>query len=162
MKKIIFLLLTVTLTSCMSFQEIAGGLPKTTIDAIPKGATKIIVENNENMQANYKDSYRALLSQDFKIQKSDKEMGYLLATNSAPGDTQVRLNIVCKAGEVIINTEWTAGTQTAMLGFAATGYSASHFSWYPAKWAKNSTKSTSAFVSAVKLASELKGTVKFE
>ena len=158
MKKIIILLLTVSMASCMSFQQITDGVPQSTIDSIPKGATKIIVVNSETMQANYSDSYHALLSQDFKIQQSNKEMGYLLATNTAPGDTQVRLNIVCKAGTIIIHTEWTAGTQTGMF----MGHVSAHFSWYPAKWAKTETKSTSAFVSAVKVASELKGTLRYD
>ncbi len=160
MKKQIYLFLIIGLIfqSCMSYNQIAAVVPDGSLDLIPKGAKTIIVQNNQTLAANYKASYLALLSQDYKIQKQNPEMGYILATNTAPGDTRVRLNVVCKNESVNISTDWTAGTQTALMF----GGSEAAFSWYPAKWAKNSNKSTVAFVSAVKFAKSINGTIRYE
>jgi len=161
MKKIIFISLAIFLTSCMSFNEIAKGTSQSDIDSIPKGATKIIVENDKSMQENYIMSYQTLISQNFKIEKSNKEMGYILANNTEPGDTRMRLNIICKDNTININVDWSAGTQTGAM-ISAMGMYPGSFTWYHAKWAKNNTKSTTAFLYAFKFAQKLGGIIKFE
>jgi hypothetical protein len=146
----------------MSYKTIYTIIPESTANEIPLTANKIIIANSNTLLDNYKASYKTLLSQNYRIDKDNKEMGYISASKQDIGDTQVRLNIVCENNAVKITSEWTAGTQTALMMGAMSGMTAPNFSWYNAQWNKKSDKSTVAFADAVKIAKALGGKIEYE
>lgn len=73
------------------------------------------------------------MSQNYRIDNDNKEMGYILDSKQDIGETQVRLNVVCENNSIRITGEWTAGTQTALMMGAMSGLTAGNFSWYNAQ-----------------------------
>lgn len=161
-RSILIFLIAVGFQSCMSYKTIYSIIPENTANQIPLTANKIIVENNNLLSENYQKSYKTLLSQNYRIDNDNKEMGYILASKQDIGDTQVRLNVVCEDNSVKITSEWTAGTQTALMMGAISGLAAPSMSWYNAQWNKKSDKPTVAFANAVKVARELGNVLEYE
>lgn len=147
----------------MSYKTIYSIIPESTTNEIPLSANKIIINNNSPLSENYTKSYKTLLSQDYRIENDNKEMGYILASKQDIGDTQVRLNVRCEDSLIQITSEWTAGTQTALMMNAMSGVSAGggNFSWYNAQWNKRSDKSSVAFANAVKVATAIGGNLTY-
>ncbi len=162
-KSALILFVAILLQSCMSYKTIYTIIPESTTNEIPLTANKITIENNSSSSENYTKSYKTLLSQDYRIDNDNKEMGYILASKQDIGDTQVRLNVRCDDSLVQITSEWTAGTQTALMMNAMSGVSTGggNFSWYNAQWNKKSDKSSVAFANAVKVAKAIGGTITY-
>lgn len=161
-KYILIIIAAFFLSSCMSYQSIYSIIPENTANAIPLTANKIIVKNNNSLSENYTKSYKSLLAQNYRIDNDNKEMGYILASKKDIGDTEVRLNMVCEDNSIKITSEWTAGTQTAILMGAISGMTAPQMTWYNAQWNRKSDKSTVAFANAVKVANILGDELTFE
>lgn len=155
-------MIVVLFNSCMSYTTIFTIIPENEANEIPLGANKIVIENGNTLAKNYQISYKSILAQSYKIEKDNSEMGYILASKQDIGDTQVRLNLVCDDNSIKITTEWTAGTQTALMMGAISGMTAPNFSWYNAQWNKKSDKSTVAFANAVKVAKMISDNLKYE
>ncbi|TDN99993.1 hypothetical protein [Sunxiuqinia elliptica] len=163
MKKLILIsIVAFALQSCMSYKTIYTIIPENTANEIPLTANKILIENDNSLSENYQRSYKTLLSQNYRIDNDNKEMGYILASKQDIGDTQVRLNIACEDKSIKITSEWTAGTQTALMMGAMSGLATPSMSWYNAQWNAKSDKSTIAFANAVKFAKELNSELKYE
>lgn len=150
------------LYSCMSYTTIYSIIPENTANEIPLTANKILIENSKSLSENYQMSYKTLLSQNYRIDKDNKEMGYILASKKDIGDTEVRINLVCEDKSIKITSEWTAGTQTALMMSAMSGLTTPSLSWENAQWNKKSDKSTVAFANAVKVAKALSNELKYE
>jgi len=163
MKKILIIsIIALIIQSCVSYKAIYSIIPENIANEIPLTANKILIENNTSLSENYKKSYKTLLSQNYRIDNDNKEMGYILASKQDIGDTQVRLNIVCGDNSIKITSEWTAGTQSALMMNAMSGLAAPSMSWYNAQWNKKSDKSTVAFADAVKIAKVLSDKLIYE
>lgn len=160
-KLILILIIAATFSSCMSFTEIYKVIPENTVNEIPLKANRITITNDLSLSDNYNVSYKTLLSNDYKIDNDNKEMGYILASKQDIGDTYVRLNFVCNDNSIKITSEWTAGTQTSLMMGAMTGITPSNFTWYQAEWNKSSDKPTIAFANAVKVAKQISPNIEY-
>lgn len=159
---ILILLFAIGVQSCMSFKNIYTIISEDTADKIPLTANKILIEDSLSLIENYQKSYKTLLSQNYRIDSDNKEMGYILASKKDIGDTEVRLNIVCEDKSIKVTCEWRAGTQTALMMNAMSGLMVPTLSWENAQWNKQSDKPTVAFANAVKFAKIISNELKYE
>jgi hypothetical protein len=126
-------------------------IPQKTIDEIPINSSKIIAINNKPGITNYNDSYKYLLSNDYKIESDNKEMGYILASKMDVGDTNVRLNIVCSDNQILITCEWKPGMNSTLMASSFSGTNITS-DWNNAKWTKQYDKPNIAFAKAAQFA----------
>jgi hypothetical protein len=106
------------------------------------------------MVENYTKSYQCLLTNDYRIEKDNKEMGYISASKMDIGDTNVRLNIVCNNNQITVTSEWKAGTNSEIFTSALSGINV-HSDWSNAIWTKHYDKPNIAFAKAVAFSKEL-------
>ena len=74
---VLFISITISLQSCMSYKDMFQVIPEQTAEEIPLKAAKIIIKNSVAIEENYNQSFKILLAQDYKIENSNKEMGYI-------------------------------------------------------------------------------------
>lgn len=163
MKKFLrFLFISIALSfySCMSYQSMFQVIPEETAEEIPLKADKIIISNNQSLNENYKQAFKTLLSQDYRIESDNKEMGYISASKKDIGDTHVRLNVVCEEKEIQVTSEWMPGNQTAMSLSVFTGVNA-QINWENAQWNKKADKPSVAFANAVLFSKEISNDLEY-
>jgi hypothetical protein len=154
---IIFILF---LQSCMSSRDLYTIIPEQSAVEIPIKANKIIINNAHSIYENYDNSYKIILAQDYKIEKDNKEQGYVLAYKKAEGDTYVRLNISCSEGVIYVTSEWKAGSESEIFAQALSGLIVES-EWENAQWNKSGDKSSVAFANAVKFAQLIPGAISY-
>lgn len=157
---VLFISITISLQSCMSYKDMFQVIPEQTAEEIPLKAAKIIIKNSVAIEENYNQSFKILLAQDYKIENSNKEMSYISASKMDLGDTNVRLNVVCKDKEINATSEWKAGQSSAMMATAMTGITI-NYGWENAKWYKRADKPSIAFAKAVTFSKELSQNLKY-
>lgn len=153
-RSILFISIAISLQSCMSYKDLFQIIPEQTAEEIPLNAKKIIIGNTATIEENYNQCYKVLLTQDYRIENSNKEMGYISASKKDYGDTNVRLNVVCKNNEITVTSEWKAGNTSAMMTTAMTGM-AVNYDWEKAQWNKRADKPSVSFAKAVTFSKEL-------
>lgn len=159
MKYIILIIsITINLQSCMSYKDMFTVIPEQTASEIPLNANKIIIKNENALMGNYNNSYKVLLSQNYRIENDNKEMGYISASKKDAGDTHVRLNITCGNGSVTVTSEWKPGSQTSIVTGAMVGFTPV-YDWENAQWNKRADKPSISFAKAVMFSKELSETL---
>jgi hypothetical protein len=162
MKAIVYLLICIfVLTSCAASKTMQSIIPQNTINEIPLNASKIIVINNTSIEQNFNIVYKNLLSNDYKIEKDNKEMGYILASASDYGDTQVRLNIVCEDNKISITSEWKPGMNSVIFASSLSGVNITS-DWNKAQWTKHYDKPNIAFARSVNFAKLLNAKITYK
>jgi hypothetical protein len=146
--------------SCMSYSALFQIIPQPAAEEIPLGAKKILIHSSESTTANFNKCYKALLSQDYRIENDNKEMGYISASKSDIGDTFVRLNITCSDTLISVTSEWKAGSTSAMTAQAMTGMVVA-FDWEKAQWNKRADKSSVAFANAVSFCKQISSNLNY-
>ena len=157
---IISIILILFLQSCMSTRDLYTIIPEQSAIEIPIKANKIIINTAHSSYENFDNSYKIILDQDYKIEKDNKEQGYILAYKKAEGDTYVRLNISCSVGTIAITSEWKAGTNSEIMVQVFSGLTMKS-EWENAQWNKSNDKSSVAFANAVKFAQLIPGDISY-
>jgi hypothetical protein len=153
-KSVLFVSIAICLQSCYSYRDIFQVIPEGTANEIPLNAKKVIIKNDNTLEDNYNKSYKVLLSQDYMIEKDNKDMGYISASKKDFGDTYVRLNVTCSNGSIAVTSQWKAGSQTSIMASALTGMTV-NYDWENAQWNKRADKPSIAFAKAVIFSKEL-------
>ena len=124
---LIFGLLPV-LASCITKSLISetSGVNTSELNNIPNGAKEIIIERSGTAEELYNDLFTALLSRGHRIDKDDKERGYITTEGHDVGQsTTQRMTIVISEKDISakanIITEWKAGTEAAMFASGLSG-----------------------------------------
>ena len=155
MKRIVlFIFIFISLQSCMSYKEMFTIIPEQTAGEIPVGANKITIKNNNLLEENYLKSFKIALSQNYRIEASNKELGYVSASKKDEGDTYVRLNIICGNDSVMVTSEWKAGMESTIYASALSGVTINP-DWENAQWNKRADKSSISFAKAVLFSKEI-------
>lgn len=136
---LIFGLLPV-LASCITKSLISetSGVNTAELNNIPNGAKEIIIERSGTAEELYNDLFTALLSRGHRIDKDDKERGYITTEGHDVGQsTTQRMTIVITDNETsakaIMTTEWKAGTEATMFASGLSGIQI-HSDWGKATW----------------------------
>jgi len=97
MKKIL-LLLTIILSGCGSGMSVLKeqGFTNEQINAIPKGATQVIVEKNVSKDTLFDEMVKVLIDRGYRIEKESKDQGYITTEGKCclQLSTSYRANIV--------------------------------------------------------------------
>jgi hypothetical protein len=160
MKRIIPLFFIIVCQSCMSYQSMQQVIPPEMAGEIPLRANKIIITNSQTQDENFRQGYKILLAQDYRIENDNSEMGYISASKKDFGDTHVRLNVVCEENEIQVTSEWMPGNQSAMAASVFAGVN-SQINWENAQWNKKADKPSVAFANAVLFSKEISNDLKY-
>lgn len=155
MKCIVLIIsITISLQSCMSYKDMFSIIPEQTAGEIPLKANKITIKNSNTIEQNYNNSYKVALSQNYRIEANNKEMGYISASKKDEGDTYIRLNVTCNNDSIAVTSEWKAGNQSSIMASALGGITVNP-DWENAQWNKRADKSSLSFAKAVLFSKEL-------
>ena len=155
MKKIL-LLLTIILSGCGSGMSVLKerGFTNEQINAIPKGATQLIVEKKVSKDALFDEMVRVLIDRGYRIEKESKDQGYITTEGKCclQLSTSYRANIVFSenngVSRAVIKSEWTANTGIAMYGVVAMP------DWYETKW-DGGQRTSIAFAESIAIANTI-------
>jgi hypothetical protein len=163
MKKLFVIIISVLFfSSCATMSDISKLSPNSNISAIPTKSNKIMVTTDKSDIDNFNSCLKKLLEFEYEITTKDREAGYILAEKKSEFDTYVKLNISFSSGIINISPSWKAGTSSEILASAVSGLYGIKAGWEPARWYKNSSKPSVAFIEADKLAQSLSGKVSYQ
>ena len=157
---LIFGLLPV-LASCITKSLISetSGVSSSELNIIPNGANEIIIERSGTAEELYNDIFTALLSRGHRIDRDDKERGYITTEGHDVGQsTTQRMTIVITDYEIsakaIMTTEWKAGNEATMFASGLSGIQI-HSDWGKATW--ETGRPGIAFAESVAVAKKIDG-----